>query len=68
MQEVPVRKIGDKVRIMDTPTARESGLQNMTGTVTQELKEKDGFGNNQYVIFFEKKRFNVVSGALLAGA
>lgn len=68
MQEVPKRKIGDKARIMDTPSARKIKLQNKIGVVTQMTKKKDEFGNDQYVVFFKKKDFKLLSGALLAKA
>ena len=45
MQEIPKRKVGDKVRIMQTEEMHELGLANLTGTVIEILSENSIMGD-----------------------
>ncbi len=49
MEHVPTRKIGDHVRIMDTPTNRYNGIANKRGIVV-DIDKDEMWGGPVYII------------------
>ena len=67
MDHVPARSKGDRVRIMDTNTARERGVNNLLGTVTGEPGELDDHGTATHWVSLDNGDLICISGAMLAG-
>jgi len=66
MDHVPGRSKGDRVRVMDTNTARARGINNLLGTIYSEL-DKDDDGVKQYTVGLDNGDIIDISGAMLAG-
>jgi len=66
MDHVPGRSNGDRVRVMDTDTARARGINNLLGTICSEL-DKDEYGVKQYTVGLDDGDIIDISGAMLAG-
>ena len=67
MDHVPDRSVGDRVRVMDTNTARLRGISNCRGTVIDELDDRNEYGTKQYSVGLDNGEILNISGAMLSG-